>query len=198
MIFKDMEEVRRHLRIGVPLSCYFIGGADDQRKRTILNKIVSMTTEGGSGFDNHRFSGNVSADTVADAAFEITFGGGRRCVVCEDLPFGSMGENEYKKFEQLISEVSEMGGSTVLVFFFAATDTEAKKDSKKPESKTGKIKNLCIRSRTGHKVDIRLGNNSGSFIFSNFSCFVHKKCGIVSAAFHHICAKVAVDAAFIF
>ena len=138
MIFKDMEEVRRHLRIGVPLSCYFIGGADDQRKRTILNKIVSMTTEGGSGFDNHRFSGNVSADTVADAAFEITFGGGRRCVVCEDLPFGSMGENEYKKFEQLISEVSEMGGSTVLVFFFAATDTEAKKDSKKPESKTGK------------------------------------------------------------
>ena len=138
MIFKDMEEIRRHLRIGVPLPCYFIGGADDQRKRTILSKIVSVTTEGGSGFDNHRFSGNVSADTVADAAFEITFGGGRRCVVCEDLPFGSMGENEYKKFEQLISEVSEMGGSTVLVFFFAATDTEPKKDSKKAESKTGK------------------------------------------------------------
>lgn len=130
MIFKDMEEVRRHLKIGILLPCYFIGGADDQRKRTILNKIVSLATEGGTGFDSHRFSGNTSADTVADAAFEITFGGGRRCVVCEDLPFGSMGENEYKKFDQLITEVSQLGGSTVLVFFFAATDTEAKAKSK--------------------------------------------------------------------
>ncbi len=139
MIFKDMEEVRRHLRIGVPLPCYFIGGSDDQRKRAILNKIVSMTTEGGTGFDTHRFSGNVSADTVGDAAFEITFGGGRRCVVCEDLPFGSMGENEFKKFEQLVAEVSEMGGSTVLLFAFYSVETEPKKDSKaKSESKTGK------------------------------------------------------------
>ena len=134
-----MEEVRRHLRIGVPLPCYFIGGSDDQRKRTILNKIVSIATEGGTGFDTHRFSGNVSADTVGDAAFEITFGGGRRCVVCEDLPFGSMGENEFKKFEQLVTEVSEMGGSTVLVFAFYSVETEPKKDSKaKSESKTGK------------------------------------------------------------
>ena len=134
-----MEEVRRHMRIGVPLPCYFIGGSDDQRKRTILNKIVSITTEGGTGFDTHRFSGNVSADTVGDAAFEITFGGGRRCVVCEDLPFGSMGENEFKKFEQLVTEVSEMGGSTVLVFAFYSVETEPKKDSKaKSESKTGK------------------------------------------------------------
>ena len=139
MIFKDMDEVRRHLKIGVPLPCYFIGGTDDQRKRTILNKIVSITTEGGTGFDTHRFSGNVSADTVGDAAFEITFGGGRRCVVCEDLPFGSMGENEFKKFEQLVTEVSEMGGSTVLVFAFYSVETEPKKDSKaKSESKTGK------------------------------------------------------------
>ncbi len=156
MIFKDMEEVRRHLRIGVPLPCYFIGGSDDQRKRTILNKIVSMTTEGGTGFDTHRFSGNVSADTVADAAFEITFGGGRRCVICEDLPFGSMGENEFKKFEQLVSEVSEMGGSTVLVFAFYSVETEAKKDSKpKTESKNGKknriesLKKLIDKSEGG-------------------------------------------------
>ena len=139
MIFKDMDEVRRHLKIGVPLPCYFIGGTDDQRKRTIVNKIINMTTEGGTGFDTHRFSGNVSADTVGDAAFEITFGGGRRCVVCEDLPFGSMGENEFKKFEQLVTEVSEMGGSTVLVFAFYSVETEPKKDSKaKSESKTGK------------------------------------------------------------
>ena len=139
MIFKDMEEVRRHLRIGVPLPCYFIGGRDAQRKRANLNKIVTINTEGGTGFDTHRFSGNVSADTVGDAAFEITFGGGRRCVVCEDLPFGSMGENEFKKFEQLITEVSEMGGSTVLVFAFYSVETEPKKDSKaKSESKTGK------------------------------------------------------------
>ncbi len=143
MIFKDMEEVRRHIRIGVPLPCYFIGGADDLRKRALVNKITSVTTEGGTGFDSHRFSGNVSADTVADAAFEITFGGGRRCVVCEDLPFGSMGENEYKKFEQLIKEVSEMGGSTVLVFAFYSVSTEPKKSS---ESEGGSGKKNRIES----------------------------------------------------
>lgn len=143
MIFKDMEEVRRHLKIGMPLPCYFIGGADDQRKRTILNKIVSITTDGGTGFDSHRFSGSTPADTVADAAFEITFGGGRRCVVCEDIPFASMGENEYKKYEQLITEVCGLGGSTVLVFFFAAIDTEAKKDSKtKTSAKKNYIESL--------------------------------------------------------
>ena len=50
-----------------------------------------------------------------------------------------MGENEFKKFEQLVSEVSEMGGSTVLVFAFYSVETEPKKDSKsKTESKTGK------------------------------------------------------------
>ena len=124
-----MDEIKRHLRIGVPFPCYFIGGSDDLRKRAVVNKISAITTEGGTGFDSHRFSGNTSADTVADAAFEITFGGGRRCIVCEDLPFGSMGENEYKKFEQLIKEVSEMGGSTVLVFVFYSVATEAKKSS---------------------------------------------------------------------
>ncbi|MBR3952356.1 MAG: hypothetical protein IKJ82_01910 [Oscillospiraceae bacterium] len=134
MIFKDMDEIRRHLKIGIPLPCYFIGGADDKRKRTILNKIVSITTEGGSGFDNHRFSGNVSADAVADAAFEITFGGGRRAVVCEDIPFGNMSDNEYKKFEQLITEVSGMGGSTVLVFIFTSADADTVKKDSKPSS----------------------------------------------------------------
>lgn len=151
-----MNELKRHLKIGVPLSCYFIGGTDDQRKRAVAEKIIKITTEGGTGFDTHRFSGNVSADTVADAAFEITFGGGRRCVVCEDIPFSSMGENEYKKFEQLVSEVSEMGGSTVLVFVFYTIDTEPKKDSKpKDEGKTGKknriesLKKLVDKSSGG-------------------------------------------------
>ncbi len=143
MIFKDMDEVKRHLKIGMPLSCYFIGGTDDKRKRAVLDKIVKITTEGGNGFDNYRFSGNVSADTVAEAAFEITFGGGRRCIVCEDLPFNSMGDSEYKKFEQLITEVNELGGSTVLVFHFETVDSEGKNSKAKGDSsKKGKIEAL--------------------------------------------------------
>ncbi len=130
LIFKDMDEVRRHLKIGMPLFCYFIGGSDDKRKRGITDKIVKTVTENGDGFDSYRFSGNVSADTVAEAAFEITFGGGRRCIVCEDIPFNSMGDTEYKKFEQLITEVNELGGSTVLVFHFETVDTEGKSSSK--------------------------------------------------------------------
>ncbi|MBQ7123943.1 MAG: hypothetical protein IJO01_04955 [Oscillospiraceae bacterium] len=207
MIFKDMEELRRHLKIGVPLPCYFIGGADDRRKRSILNKIVSITTEGGTGFDNHRFSGNVSADTVADAAFEITFGGGRRCVVCEDLPFGSMGENEYKKFEQLIAEVSELGGSTVLVFVFFSADTEAKKDSK--TTSTGKksrfepLKKLIDKCGGGViKCEVPTTAELCSLIektCAKYKCSIHRdlcsymveRCGSDSALLQNEARKVA-------
>ena len=131
MIFKDMEEVRRHIKVGIPLPCYFISGSDDYRRQSVLKKLVDMTVKGGTGFDNHRFSGNTPADTLAEAAFEITFGGGRRCVVAEDIPFNSVGDTEYKKYEQLISKVCELGGSTVLIFVFSAIDTEPKKDAKK-------------------------------------------------------------------
>ncbi|MBQ5356660.1 MAG: hypothetical protein IIU57_00335 [Oscillospiraceae bacterium] len=210
MIFKDMEELKRHLRIGIPLPCYFIGGTDDQRKRAIVNKIIGITTEGGTGFDTHRFSGNVSADTVGDAAFEITFGGGRRCVVCEDLPFGSMGENEYKKFEQLVSEVSEMGGSTVLVFAFYSVETEPKKDSKsKTESKTGKksriesLKKLIDKVSGGViKCETPTPAELGSMIektCAKYKCSIHRdlcsymieRCGSDSALLMNEARKVA-------
>ena len=210
MIFKDMEELKRHLRIGIPLPCYFIGGTDDQRKRAIVNKIIGITTEGGTGFDTHRFSGNVSADTVGDAAFEITFGGGRRCVVCEDLPFGSMGENEYKKFEQLVSEVSEMGGSTVLVFAFYSVETEPKKDSKsKNESKTGKksriesLKKLIDKVSGGViKCETPTPAELGSMIektCAKYKCSIHRdlcsymieRCGSDSALLMNEQRKVA-------
>ena len=207
MIFKDMDEVRRHLRIGVPLSCYFIGGADDRLKRTILNKIVKMTTDGGSGFDNHRFSGNVSADTVSDAAFEITFGGGRRCVVCEDIPFGSMGDNEYKKFEQLVTEVSDLGGSTVLVFIFTSADADAKKDSK--TTSTGKksrfepLKKLIDKCGGGViKCEVPTTAELGTLIektCSKYHCSIHRdlcsymieRCGSDSALLMNEARKVA-------
>lgn len=131
MIFRDMEEVRRHLRIGMPLPCYFISGADDQRKRAVLKKLSDIVVVGGSGYDCVRFSGSTPADTLADAAFEITFGGGRRCVIAEDIPFNALGENEYKKYEELIDEVCAMGGSTVLIFVFASIDLDAKKEGKR-------------------------------------------------------------------
>ncbi|MBR2041837.1 MAG: hypothetical protein IJ945_05670 [Oscillospiraceae bacterium] len=207
MIFKDMDEIRRHLKIGIPLPCYFIGGADDKRKRTILNKIVSITTEGGSGFDNHRFSGNVSADAVADAAFEITFGGGRRAVVCEDIPFGNMGDNEYKKFEQLITEVSGMGGSTVLVFIFTSADADTvKKDSKSSSGKKNRFEALkklidkcgggIIRCETPTTAELC---NIIEKTCSKYKCSIHRdlcaymveRCGNDSALLQNEARKVA-------
>lgn len=131
MIFKDMEEVRRHLRIGLPLSCYFISGTDDRRKRAVIQKLSELTVAGGTDFDSYRFSGNVSADTLADAAFAITFGGGKRCVIAEDVPFNSISDNEYKKFEELVEEVSAVGGGTVLIFAFSAIDPDQKKEGKR-------------------------------------------------------------------
>ncbi len=210
MIFKSMDEVRRHLKIGIPLPCYFVGGSDDLRKRNIVNKIVSMSTENGSGLDIHRFSGNTSADTVSDAVFEITFGGGRRCVVCEDLPFTSMGENEYKKFEQLITEVSEMGGSSVLIFSFYSVETEPKKDNKpKTESKTGKknriesLKKLIDKLSGGViKCEVPTPAELGSMIektCSKYGCSIHRdlcaymieRCGNDSALLINEARKVA-------
>ena len=131
MIFKDMEEVRRHLRIGMPLPCYFVSGSDDQRKRAVLKKLSDITVSGGGDYDCIRFSGSTPADTVADAAFAITFGGGRRCVIAEDIPFNSLGDTEYGKFEELVEEVGAMGSSTVLIFTFSAIDADAKKDGKR-------------------------------------------------------------------
>lgn len=131
MIFKDTEEVKRHIKIGIPLPCYFISGSDDYRRLTIQKKLAAISVEKGNDFDIHRFSGNVSADTLADAAFEITFGGGRRCIVAEDIPLNSIGDNEYKKFEELVKEISETPDGSVLIFSFGAIDTEPKKDEKK-------------------------------------------------------------------
>ncbi len=186
MIFKDMDELRRHLKIGMPLPSYFIGGSDTQRKRTILNKIVKITTEGGTGFDTHRFSGNVSADTVADAAFEITFGGGRRAVVCEDIPFSSMAESEYKKFEQLVTEVAELSGSTVLIFMFDTVETENKPSGKKDGAqKKNKIEFLKkIIDKTGGGV-IKCEYPSNA----ELSAMIDKTCGKYHCEIHRdLCA----------
>lgn len=154
MKFEDTEAVRRHLKIGVPLPCYMIEGNEDNRKQRVLRKLCEMTV-GKSSFDEHRFSGNVSADTLADAAFETTFGGGRRCVVAEDIPFNSqfISENEFKKFEQLITEVCETFGGAVLIFLFTAVDTGEKSDTKKQgekkENRFEKLRKLIEKSGGG-------------------------------------------------
>lgn len=148
MIFKDTEEIRRHIKIGIPLPCYFISGSDDYRRLAIQKKLAAMTVEKGNDFDIHRFSGNVSADTLADAAFEITFGGGRRCIIAEDIPFNAMGDNEYKKFEELIKELCEIPDGSVLIFSFGTVDTEPKKDEKKRDRFTP-FKKLIDKSGGG-------------------------------------------------
>lgn len=127
MIFKDMDAVKQHLKLGMTLPVYMVYGEDDLRKRGIVSKISSLVTGGGNGFDNYQFTGTASADEIADAAFELTFGGGRRCVIAEDIPFNSMGSAEFGKYEELVKEVSEMGGDTVLIFSFFTVSTEPKK-----------------------------------------------------------------------
>ncbi len=207
MIFNGMDELRRHIKIGVPLPCYFIGGSDDRRKRAILNKLVKITTEGGTGFDNHRFGADSSADEIADAAFEITFGGGRRCVVCEDLPFNSMGENEYKKFEQLIAEVGTMGGETVLIFMFETVETEAKggkaKEGSAKKNKIEALKKLIDKNGGGViKCEFPTQAELGSLIektCAKYHCSIHRdlcnymieRCGSDSALLTNEARKVA-------
>ncbi len=203
-----MDALRRHLKIGVPLPCYFIGGEDDKRKRAILNKIVKITTEGGTGFDTHRFSGATPADTVADAAFEITFGGGRRAVICEDLPFNSMGETEYKKFEELITEVAAMGGDTVLIFIFEVVETDPKsnkkdKDGSPKKNKFEALKKFIDKSGGGvitctYPTQAELGALIEKTC-SKYRCSIHRdlcnymieRCGADSALLENEARKVA-------
>ncbi len=130
MIFKDIDEIKRHLKTGIPLSCYFVVGTDDYRRRNVVNKLAEISS-GKSSFDTHKFSGNISADTLADAVFEVTFGGGRRCVLAEDIPFNALGDKEYKKFEELVEQVCSAGGDATLIFTFSTVDTAPKKDAKK-------------------------------------------------------------------
>lgn len=141
MEFKSMDEVRKHLKCGIPLPVYFVSGADDYRKQGVISKINSITTQDGNGFDQYKFTENASADDIADAAFEITFGGGRRCITAEDIPFSNMGSTEYSKFEQLIKEVAEMNGDTVLIFSFFQIDT-SKTDKNKGEKKKNCLSSL--------------------------------------------------------
>lgn len=129
MIFKDIDEIKRHLKTGIPLLCYFVAGTDDYRRRNVVNKLAEISS-GKSSFDTHKFSGNISADALADAVFEVTFGGGRRCVLAEDIPFNALGDKEYKKFEELVEQVCA-GSDATLIFTFSAVDTAPKKDAKK-------------------------------------------------------------------
>ena len=137
MIFKNIDEIKRHLKTGIPLPCYFVAGSDDHRRRGVVNKLAEISS-GKNSFDIHRFSGNISADALADAVFEVTFGGGRRCILAEDIPFNALGDREYKKFEELVEQVCAENDAT-LIFTFAAVDSAPKKDAKS-DSKTDKKK----------------------------------------------------------
>lgn len=129
MIFKDINEIKSHIKTGIPLPCYFVAGTDDYRRRSVVNRLAEIAS-GKSGFDMHKFSGNISADALADALFEVTFGGGRRCVVAEDIPFNSISDREYKKFEELVEQVCSANGAT-LILTFGSVDTAPKKEAKK-------------------------------------------------------------------
>lgn len=130
MLLSSIDDIKNHLKRGIPSPCYFVSGTDDHRRRSVVARLIEISAEKNS-FDIHRFSGNVSADTVADAVFEVTFGGGRRCVLVTDLPLNSVGEGEYKKYEQLVEQTCAMGGEAVLIFTFDSVDTAQKKDGKK-------------------------------------------------------------------
>ncbi|HPW00214.1 MAG TPA: hypothetical protein PLP20_04055, partial [Oscillospiraceae bacterium] len=132
MIFKTADELQRHIRLGVPLPVYFIYGSDAARKRKFADALASLASGGKVGPGLHIFSGNISADTLADAAFEISFDGGRRCVLAEDLPLEKLSQTERGKLEQFVTELCAENGATA-VFLYSAVDAEPKKDKKKLE-----------------------------------------------------------------
>lgn len=130
MIFKDFDEIKRHLKTAIPLACYFVAGTDDHRRRKVVSRLAEFSSEN-IDFNIHRFSGSVSADDLADAVFEVTFGGGRRCVIAEDIPFNSLGDREYKKLGELVEQVCLPGSDATLIFTLTQSPAAPKKDSKK-------------------------------------------------------------------
>ncbi len=133
MIFKDEAEFSRHMRIGMPLPIYMIYGDEDWQKRRWLDKLTKMVT-GGEDYALQKYTGPVSADELADAAYEISFGGGRRCVVADDLPVHALGEGERKKLDQLIKELPEQRGAGVLVLFFSSVNADPKRTGKEAKA----------------------------------------------------------------
>lgn len=132
MIFKTADELQRHIRLGMPLPVYFIYGGDAARKRKFADALANLASGGKAGPGLHVFTGSVSADALADAAFEISFDGGRRCVLAEDLPLEKLSPKERGKLEQFVTELCAENGATA-VFLYSAIDAEPKKDKKKLE-----------------------------------------------------------------
>jgi len=132
LIFKTSDDLLRHIRLGAPLPVYFIYGSDSARKRRFADAVANLALGGKSGPGLHVFNGSVPADTLADAAFEISFDGGRRCVLAEDLPLEKLNPNERGKLEQFVDELCAENGATA-VFLYNVVDAEPKKDKKKLE-----------------------------------------------------------------
>jgi len=132
LIFKTADDLLRHIRLGMPLPVYFIYGSDSARKRRFADAVANLAMGGKAGPGLHVFNGNVSADALADAAFEISFDGGRRCVLAEDLPLEKLNSTERGKLEQFVTELCAENGATA-VFLYNVIDAEPKKDKKKLE-----------------------------------------------------------------
>lgn len=171
MIFKNMDEVRKHLKMGFLLPVYLVYGNDDYRKQGVIHKLNALTTDGGSGFDTHHFDGKTSADEIADAAFEITFGGNKRCIIAEDIPFNSMSENEYSKFEELISEVISMNGETVLIFSFITLSAEKKKKEDTNEDSEAGSNSISGAKKKNYIESLKkfIDSNGGGIINCDFA-----------------------------
>lgn len=135
MIFKTADDLLRHIRLGMPLPVYFISGSDAARKRRFADALANLAAGGKAGPGFHVFNGSVSADTLAEAAFEISFDGGRRCVLVEDLPLEKLSQTERGKLEQFVTELCAENGATA-VFLYNVVDAEPKKDKKKLEKYT--------------------------------------------------------------
>ena len=133
MIFKDEAEFARHMKIGIPLPIYMIYGDEDWQKRRWLGKLTQMVT-GGEEYAVQRYTGAVGADELADAAYEISFGGGRRCVVADDLPVHLLTEGERRKLDQLVKELPQQQGAGVLVFFYSSLNAAPKRSGKEAKA----------------------------------------------------------------
>lgn len=129
MIFSTLRELDTNIRAGAPLPVYLLYGEESRQIEAARERIVREVM--GANNDANLFrldgSGEVSWDSVGDMLWSVSFFGGRRCVVIDDLNLSLLHAAAMEKIAELLREPS--AEAVLLITVRNSSQTFNKKDS---------------------------------------------------------------------
>lgn len=138
MIFRDLRELDTNIKAGAMLPVYLLYGEEFRQIEVARERIVKMVTPQNQELNLLRVDGSspVDWDAVADMLWAVSFFGGRKCVVIEDLDLTQLDAVALGKVEALLAPPPEDG---VLII----TVRNSSSRFNKKDSVSTKLLNLC-------------------------------------------------------